>query len=154
MGLIGASHKYAHRHALAHTYTYAHSQPDLFKCFPDSMWSSDRTALPLLVVRSWLRDQSGEVMHTEGEKISVLYDAPEPGLKNVVFSALSGLMLLANVVDIFFIFWLCVVWVCVLQLKSFPELSSDSGFPFLSVYLHLAVLVSITFRFYNKTSPC
>lgn len=32
-------------------------------CSPDSMWSSDRTALPPLV-RSCLKDQSGEVIQT------------------------------------------------------------------------------------------
>lgn len=46
--------------ALTHEHTFL-ADP---VCSPDSMWSSDRTALPPLV-RSGLKDQSGEVIQTE-----------------------------------------------------------------------------------------
>lgn len=76
-------HKYGHTHT--HT-TDTHSQTALFKCSPDSMWSSDRTVLPPLVVRSCLKDQSGEVIQTERERGSLSFmTLLSPGQKNVVF---------------------------------------------------------------------
>lgn len=141
MVLIGATCKY--RHTDCHAHTNTHSQPALFKCSPDSMWSSDRTVLPPLVVRSCLKDQSGEVIQTETER--------ERG-------SLSFMMLLSPLTKMLCFFssvqtdvtskccWhLCQILQCFLSLsfRFSPTLYSHSVCLFPPVYLHLFLFLLI-----------
>lgn len=109
MVLNCASHKYrcTHAHTHTHTDTLIHilSRPCVFpRQYVILRQDSTSSSSQVLSEGSVWRGHPDR--NREEERISLLYDAPEPGQKNVVFFQFhpSELMLLANVVDIFFRF--------------------------------------------------